>query len=143
LANNLYVAMTRAKSVLAIYARSSKNKSAQQLLGVLDECLNPILERPEIEKEISRYDDLDELLTLIGREHKGWLEQLWQGCAVEQEPILTSTGKILAEPVFWFKKENQSFACFGSKPLNVRVRHNLEDAGIKIISPGEDWELAG
>ena len=77
---------------------------------------------------------------LIGKEHDKWLEQLWKRCVVEQEPILTATGKILAEPVFWFKEDNQTFACFGVQTPNVRVRHNLEDAGVKIIKPGEDWK---
>ncbi|MCI0591579.1 MAG: hypothetical protein L0Y67_08310 [Gammaproteobacteria bacterium] len=57
-----------------------------------------------------------------------------------QEPILASDGEILAEPVFWFKENNQVIACFGNEQPGAHIRFKLEDAGIEIIIPGEEWD---
>jgi hypothetical protein len=59
LANNLYVAMTRARSVLAIYsyARKKPDENTQKLLSTLQNCLDGLLARPKVELETSKLDD--------------------------------------------------------------------------------------
>src|SRR5262249_34897714 len=108
LANNLYVAMTRARSVLAVFAYEKKGASPQaaEILSVIEDCLDAVLERPKVEKDISNLDDFEDVLARIGREHRDWLAGLWKSRWIEQEPIVTADGEILAEPVFWFKEDD-------------------------------------
>jgi hypothetical protein len=119
LANNLYVAMTRARSVLAVYAYERKNpdENTRKLLTTLRECLDGVEERPKVEREISDLDDFEDVLGRLGPGHRDWLAKLWGTYRVEQEPILADDGEILAEPLFWFKEDDRVVACFGDEHL--------------------------
>jgi superfamily I DNA/RNA helicase len=143
LANNLYVAMTRARSGLMMYAQNTNDGNAAELMSIVKNCSETLLEHSETGNEPSSLDDIADILELIGHEHQGWLKGLWQGHVIQQEFILAEDGEILAEPLFWFEEDFQKFACFGRNEPGRGTRHKLEDAGIKIIKPGEAWELAG
>jgi hypothetical protein len=140
LANTLYVALTRARSVLAIYAFDKKgtSKDATKLLSVLEKCLDCVLDRPKVEKS-SSLDDLEDVLGRIGGEHRDWLTRLWKSRWVDQEPLVTAEGEILAEPIFWFKEDDRVIACFAEDSPGTHTVHILEDAGIQIIRPGDKW----
>jgi hypothetical protein len=140
LANNLYVAMTRARSVLAVYAyaRKSPDENTQRLLTTLQKCLDALLERPKVEREISNLDDFEDVLARLGSGHRSWLEKLWKTYRIEQEPILADDGEILAEPLFWFKEDDRVFACFGDEEPGTSTLHNLEDNGVEVIPPGQE-----
>jgi ATP-dependent exoDNAse (exonuclease V) beta subunit len=140
LANNLYVAMTRARSLLAVYAYERKNpdENTRRLLTTLKECLDALLERPKVEREISNLDDFEDVLSRLGAKHRGWLEKLWTTYHVEQEPILADDGEILAEPLFWFKEDDRVAACFGEEGPGTHTLHTLEDHGIEVVRPGQE-----
>lgn len=70
--------------------------------------------------------------------HRSWLEPIWKNHRVEQEPMLSSEGEILAEPLFWFKDDDRTYACFGVEHPGRRTEYTLEDAGITIIEPGAE-----
>jgi hypothetical protein len=70
-------------------------------------------------------------------EHKKWLEDICSTRWVEQEPIISDTGELLAEPLFWFKDDERVYACFGKTEPSTYTLHKLEDAGIKVFSPGQ------
>ncbi len=86
---------------------------------------------------MSRLDELQDLLEMIGDEHKKWLEDLCATRWVEQEPIVSDAGEILAEPLFWFKDDERTYACFGKTAPPTYTLHKLEDAGIRVIAPGQ------
>jgi len=137
LPNNLYVAMTRARSELAIFAQQMKSPDAQKLYEVLEDCLDELHERPVVDKEISPHDDLVDLLAIIGDEHRKWLEDLARRFKLSQEPIFSSSGEVVLEPIFSFKVKDKIHACFGKSPLRQRLLQRIEDLGIGLLKPGE------
>ncbi len=141
LANSLYVAMTRARSVLSLYAQNKPGK----LLDVIKQCWELLPVQPKIEKNINNRDEFEEVAAKLGSEHQDWLGKLWEYCSkndiiIDQGPIIVDDGEILAEPLFWLQEGNQKIACFGSKSLGTGTRYKLEDADIRIINPGTDWQ---
>jgi hypothetical protein len=143
LPNNLYVAMTRARSVLAIYAYDKKDArpEAQKILVTLQQCLDALLDRPHVEQEVSNRDDFEDLLPRLGTASdtlkREWLGKLWKSYMIHQEPITAADGEILAEPLFWFQVDDRMFACFGGEDPGSHVRHKLEDYGIELIEVGQ------
>lgn len=138
LANNLYVAMTRARSILAIYGLRRASVHEAQIMSVLQECLELLVDRADVDKEISNIDEFEDVVERIGQNHRSWLANLWKKHWIEQEPILAEGGEIVAEPVFWFQDDQRTFACFGSDPPGKSTQFRLEDAGIQIIRPGDE-----
>ena len=142
LANNLYVAMTRARSILTLYSRTKRSDDAKLLYGVINECLDNLEERPEVEWEISPQDDLLEILDRIDEEHRKWLIGLWNRYKISQEPLMTKGGEIVAEPLFSLRVGKKSYACFGADPPRHRVRQRLEDFGVELLEAGQTITLA-
>lgn len=138
LANNLYVAMTRARSILTLFSQRMGNRDAKQLYAVIEDCLDNIHERPQIDSEISPQDDLVDVLDIIGDEHRKWLVSLWGGHRVSQEPLLTKGGEVIAEPLFWFKANGKAYACFGLETPRQRVVQKLDDFGVSILEVGQE-----
>lgn len=137
LANNLYVAMTRARSVLAMFSQRLNDSNSTKLYQVIEECLDYLEEAPDVDSEISPQDDIEEILEKIGSEHRKWLLELWSRLEVSQEPLITKTGEVIAEPLFTFRIGNQAYACFGRDLPGKRVLRRLEDFGVRPIIAGE------
>jgi len=51
-------------------------------------------------------------------------------------PICRPDGSIIAEPLFWFRDAEGSVACLEEQPTQY-VREELEDAGGRVVLPGE------
>lgn len=137
LANNLYVAMTRARSLLAVYGVKGKTVDGGQIMTALCECLSLLTEVPAIHADASPMDVETELLHRIGMKHRVWLKAVMKQYSVEQDPICAADREIIAEPLFWFGGRDAKYACFAEEPM-MAVRHRLEDAGFKILLPGAD-----
>ncbi|WP_166820077.1 AAA domain-containing protein [Thalassoroseus pseudoceratinae] len=142
LANNLYVAMTRARSILTLFAQRMRSAEAETLYEVIEDCLGNLEERPEIESEASLQDDLVAILDCLGQEHRKWLVGLWNQHGISQEPLTTKTGEIVAEPLFNFRVGKTHYACFGTTPPRQRVMRRLEDYGVHLIEPGQEIDGA-
>jgi hypothetical protein len=142
LANNLYVAMTRARSVLTLFSQKMNDPEAQLLYEVIDDCLGHLGESAEVESEISPQDDVVEILDRIGAEHRKWLIGLWNKFKVSQEPLVTKAGEIIVEPLFSFQAGKQTYACFGTEPPRKRILQKLDDFNVKLILPGEQIDRA-
>lgn len=142
LANNLYVAMTRARSVLTLFSQRMNDPNARLLYEVVQDCLDHLSERPEVETDMSPQDDLVDLLGQIGRTHNKWLAGIWNTYGISQEPLQTDKGEIVADPLFTFRIGKQRFACFGNKPPKQRIRQRLEDFGVVLIEPGQEMDQA-
>jgi len=136
LSNNLYVAMTRARSILAIYGLRKSSATEARLMSVLEECRELLLDRAEVENEVSRIDEFEDVVERLGQNHRSWVESLWKKHQIELEPILAEDGEIIAEPVLWFRDSQRTLACFGNRPPSKSTQFRLEDAGIEIIQPG-------
>lgn len=137
LANNLYVAMTRARSVLALFAQSMHDPDAKRLYEVIEDCLGELEEAPTVESEISPQDDFLEITERLGSEHRKWLLDLLSKYKVSQEPLMTKAGEIIAEPIFSFQVDKQLYACFGADLPRKRIMQRLEDIHVKPIVAGE------
>jgi superfamily I DNA/RNA helicase len=142
LANNLYVAMTRARSILAVYACSRKypDKNTQTLLSTLQKCID-VVERSRVEVELesgSKLSDFEDLLGRLGDGRRDWLAKLWKSYLIQQEPIIAKDGEILAEPLFWFQVDDRVVACFGDEDPGTHTRHKLEDNRVDILVPGQN-----
>ena len=146
LPNNLYVAMTRARSILAVYAyqQAKPKPEAAKLLTTVEECLNSLSHHQDVEHEISNLDDFEDVVSVLDEGNKAWLERLWKRFLIHQEPIIAKEHEILAEPLFWFQVDDRVVACFGNEKPGAHTMHKLEDHGIEVIQPGQEvGSLAG
>ena len=143
LANILYVAMTRARSVLTLFSTRVRNSDAELLCEVIEDCLGNLEERPDIECDNSVQDDVIEILDRIGRKHRRWLTGLWNSHNISQEPLTTDSGQIIAEPLFHFHAGQKCYACFGPEQPRERIRRRLEDSGIVLLKAGQQMEPPG
>ena len=66
-----------------------------------------------------------------------WLAGLWKRFAIVQEPLLTASGEIVAEPVFWFRAGSATYACFGAGEPRQRVQRRLEELGVARLEAGQ------
>lgn len=82
LANNLYVAMTRARSLLALYGVREGSAASCTLRETISACVEAMNSTPEIEIPTSLQDDLNDSLDHIGHEHREWLVDLWKRFAL-------------------------------------------------------------
>lgn len=135
LPNNLYVAMTRARSLLEVYAVQADGLANRNIIDTIEACLDVI---EDYDSGISSVDDFEDLARMIGYQHRDWLKALRKSVHINQEP-LSSEGEILAQPAFWFENGLRIIACFVEQPSR-RVAHRLEDLGIRLIKPGESYE---
>ncbi len=140
LANLLYVAMTRARSVLVMYGHKRNGGDGQRICNVIDDCLNDLHERPEVDAHISIQDDLIELLSRIGNEHREWLISIVKQHGISQEPLLTQDSEVIAEPLFWFRTSDKVFACLGPNRPRTRILQRLEDCGVSVLEAGQTWQ---
>ncbi len=137
LANNLYVAMTRARSILSLYAHQSTHPDGRRIIEAVDFCLDCLHERPQVDSDISAQDDLVDLLSIIGDEHRKWLSSLMSTYQVSQEPLITKNKELIAEPLFWFKHQGKILACFGDKLPKQRTLQALQDHSVSILKLGQ------
>ena len=125
LAENLYVAMTRARSLLAIYGIRDTSPAARTMCVTIANCIETMNTVPHVESPGGIQDDLEDLLESLGHEHRKWLVDLWKQYEIRQEPIRDEVGKIVAQPLFWFDSEGSIYACFG----NAATEEQLGEAG--------------
>lgn len=53
--------------MLMMYAHQRNHRFTQQVCSVIDGCLDDLCERPVVDRRISRYDDLVDILDRNGR----------------------------------------------------------------------------
>jgi superfamily I DNA/RNA helicase len=131
----LYVAMTRARSVLAIYGQASKQVGQREIVEALDDCLDALEARPAVEALAAESDEHEDTLLAIGVEFKDWLDRIKRSHRLIQEPMLASDRTILCEPLFWYESEGRRYACFPKGKPSQRIKTALEDARVAILEP--------
>ncbi len=142
LANSLYVAMTRARSLLAIYGTNTGSSASRSLLETIADCVALQNAPPNIDTSSSIQDDLIDILKRIGPEHRPWLVNLWKSHQIHQEPILNDSGQIVADPLFWFEHEGMKWACFeNGSSGNAANADSLAAHRIQRLRPGITIDL--
>lgn len=137
LANNLYVAMTRARSVLTMFGQTMQNKESQEIYMVVRECLDNLDKTFLIEKPTSAQDDVSDLLNSIGWEHRNWLTSLWKSGGLKQEPLINDKSVLVADPLFTLHRNGLVYACFGKNTPNEELLSDLRSMGVINLNPGE------
>ena len=141
LANNLYVAMTRARSLLAIYGTRSGSTSTYQIFDTLNLCIELLNAKAEAGFEGSELDEFHDLLEQIGIKHRKWLREIWKRFDIKQEPILDESGKVLAQPLFWFVHSGLLYVCHENATNSVVPTGAVAlTAGCALNSVGLDRE---
>jgi hypothetical protein len=141
LAANLYVAMTRARSILGIYSLNSNDPASKRLNETIERCIATQSSLPSVDSVSSRQEEFNDLLDQIGSQHRKWLQGLWHKYEIIQEPIFSADGAVLAEPLFWFLLDEKKYACFGTARYSDHLVESLEKNAIRCIEVGQ--ELAG
>lgn len=136
LANNLYVAMTRARSLLAVYGNGEGSFKSRELMQVIASCVETMNAPIGVEATSSVQDDLNDTLEQIGFEHRDWLTDIWSRFEIHQEPIVDASGKVLAEPLFWFRQGDTRFACCAHDSDCIARANHLRERGIVVIKTG-------
>jgi superfamily I DNA/RNA helicase len=131
LANELYVAMTRARSILALFTRDGSG----EINEALAKCSRQLADTPVVDRGISVRDDFRGLLDVFGDDNGQWLHGLLKHGLV-QEPIMSPEGEVIAEPVFWFTANGGKHACFGRKQPSQSTLARLEVMGVSVLPVG-------
>ncbi len=133
LANELYVAMTRARSLLALFTGSRPG----EINEALRRCNEQLSNTPEVDLAISARDEFRGLLDILGDKHGQWLYGLLSSHHIVQEPIVAPDGEVIAEPVFWLTaNDHGKHACFGSKTPSQATLARLADLGVVVLPVG-------
>ncbi len=138
LVHPLYVALTRARSVLRIYGTEpAPTQQGGRVLAVLRECAELSHVRPNVQVS-SPADELHGLLERVGDGHANWLMKLAESYRLIQEPILSDDGEIIAQPLFWFETLMGKHCCFGRTDPGQLTRNRLEDHNVVLLMPGQE-----
>jgi len=139
LANSLYVAMTRARSLLAMYGIHTGSTASRLLMETIADCVAMQNAAPNIDASSSIQDDLIDILKRIGTKHRPWLVNLWKSHEIHQEPIMNDSGQIIADPLFWFEHDGLKWACFENGSAdNEAFADSLVAHSIRILDAGNE-----
>ncbi len=125
--------MTRARSILTLFAHRNSSLYARQISKAVEDCLDYMQDRPVIDADVSSQDDLEDVLQWLGESNRRWLQRIWAEKSISQEPIFSESGELIAEPLFWFRENDAIHACFAKESLSQRAIQRMEDYGVKII----------
>lgn len=142
LANNLYVAMTRARSLLFLSASDEGNAASQKITQTISNCIATMNATTEVDVSTSIQDDLNDILEQIGVAHRAWLIDLWKRFMIRQEPIVDADGIVIAQPVFWFRSGKRCYACFRAGEVSRSTFELLLRSEVMCIEPGEKVDEA-
>lgn len=136
LANVLYVAMTRARSVLWMSGLDEPELPAgKAVVGAVRRSVQalqapPAVALPQIDTELPQH----EMLRVAGEQHLSWLARIWASQPLRWEPL----PGLPQQPLFWFPRPSgRRVVCFSEPPpLAEQVR--LAAEGIDVLPLGGD-----
>lgn len=132
----LYVALTRARSLLEVFAQTGGASAAG--LGVLAELQRSADDLGCADDDPLGYasqDDLEWVLGRLGDDHRAWLLDLAERHVLRFEPVLGAGNEILATPLFTFDRAGKLHACLDPADASERRREILADAGVVVVAP--------
>ena len=138
LAHVLYVAMTRARSMLLLTSlREPAEPGGVAVLDALRQTLAVLRSPPAVAPpEGSAPMPQRALLQAAGPQHLAWLASLWASHPLRWEPLRVLRGGLVLTPLFWFKRPSgRRIACFSEAPEPALVEQ-LDAAGIAVLPLG-------
>jgi superfamily I DNA/RNA helicase len=136
LGSALYVALTRARSLLYVHGHNDVNATGQRILTVLRTCDRLLGTRLSNSDDSGEADRVEDLVRAIGEEHRDWLMKLDQAHSLKREPLRYKR-KVVAEPVFHFQAKGKTCICLGTHPPSASVLEALKPFKVNVISPGD------
>ncbi|MEN0066268.1 MAG: AAA domain-containing protein [Myxococcota bacterium] len=131
LARALYVALTRARSILYVSARTPVDEVGAAASSRIITALRRAHAIPASSLIAS---DLH-LVERVPTEHRTWFRKLARQFRVTDEPIRDRHGSIVAQPLFVVRDGERRLACFGQAVPRAVVA-DLEDHGVELIELG-------
>jgi len=150
LAANLYVAMTRAKSILAIYSTDSNSAAITRLNRALRECRVAMSSRgrslesgPDDGSYATALTGAESASVLIDPAHQAWYLELKRRFRLRVGALHDGDGEEIVTPVFWFVEQGKRFAFFSPGVRDTELDRRLRERGFEPCVVGE-WpeELA-
>ena len=132
----LYVALTRARSVLEVYAKDDLDTDAAMIVQTLQGCDEDLSSADTQDPARLDHADVDAIVGEVGDEHRSWVEGLAGTYSLAVEPIVSAAGERLGQPVFHFTHDDVTYACLRTT-VRPRERARLEDAGVVVVEPGD------
>ncbi len=136
----LYVALTRARSLLLATATRATEGAAGKLFAALKEAGDLAAIAPVIDARHagSSGDQRPLLLSLVGPDHAGWLDEVLGQFRVAIEPIVSSDGEVLGEPLFVARSDDRTIAVYtpDAEPSRSEALR-LGDGDVEIALVGE------
>ena len=136
LSSALYVALTRARSLLYVHGHQDGNATGARILSVLQTCDRILGTRLGNGDDNSDADRLEDLVRSIGEEHREWLMRLDSAYTLKREP-LRHKRRVIVEPLFHFQANGKTLICLGEPPPSTTVLDRLREFKAQIIRPGE------
>ncbi len=137
LANNLYVAMTRARSILTMFTHTNVQGKNREIVHTITACLQRLRSRSVSIAQTLNQAESEDLLTQLGRSRRNWLKEISNRYVVMQEPLLLNSGELPVEPIFWIQTETARWACFGNRQVTARDVSRMHAAGVRLLATGE------
>lgn len=141
LAEAIYVALTRARSMLYVSAvRPSAGTPAARIVDALESSAHDLTTPQQASDSPSNLEERNALLDVVGQKHQDWLDAIWQRFRVERGPILDRDRAIVAQPLFYFRDGQRGYACFAAVPPRP-IELALGELGFKVLAPGGELSL--
>jgi superfamily I DNA/RNA helicase len=135
LAHALYVALTRARSVLRVSGVHGQTPTRARITDAVVGAVDDLNAVPGCVDGRLVEDELDHAIERLGEKHADWLRSVWEKHSPRVEPLLDERGGVLAEPLFWFDHGDWRYACFDNE-AGASIRRTLEERRIKVLEPG-------
>ena len=132
----LYVAMTRARSLLRISGLATpEGAAARRVVAALEDCS----QRQRVLPEHDRPDRqmLWELQRRLGHQHHVWLASLCNRVRLDCEPVRDRRGAVVAEPLFGFWHGRVRYVCFGDVVVEQATKAALDGLAVRLLKVGE------
>jgi len=139
LAAPLYVALTRARSVLVTSGTTTNNQSSTKILAVLKEVGDLAGAAPAVDDQSLPQLGVEEhVRNALGPEYKVWLDGLVATHELTIDVLTGPNGEIIAEPMFVARTGRTQVAFYKPDAQPSRQeRFRIEDAGITVGIVGE------
>jgi len=132
----LYVALTRARSLLEVMAQTGGASAAGLgVVSVLRRCADDLACADEDAFACASHDDLEWVVSRLGETHRGWVLDLAERCALRFEPVLAPDGEVVVAPLFTYDRTGKLHVCLDPADDSPRLRHALEDFGAVVVTP--------
>lgn len=130
----LYVALTRARSVLVASGTTTGSQGSAKILAVFKEVGDLAGAAPAVhDQSLPKVGVADYVRSALGPEYEGWLDELVASHELTVDVLTSSNGEVIAEPMFVARTEGVQVAFYKPDAQPSRQeRFRLEDAGYKV-----------